>query len=138
MPRSKEGVKRKKVSKDDLETAVRFINEKTMTIGQAAKHFALKKRTLMFHLKKMKESGVQNYTDSPKTPKRVFTNEEELLLVQYLQDAANMHYGLTLKQVRSLTYEYAIRNNKKIGKSTNVLENGGSEIFASNIVTHYL
>lgn len=117
MPRSKTGIKCKKINKDDLETAIKFILSKKMSIGQAAKHFELKKPTLIFHLKKMEECGKEEYRYSPKKPKQVFSEEEEFLLVKYLQDAANMHYGLTLKQVRALAYEYAIRNKKKVDPS---------------------
>lgn len=75
----------------------------------------------------MKDPGKPDYTYSPAKPKRVYTDEEEQLLVQYLQDAANMHYGLTLKQVRCFAYEYAIRNNKKVEISWEVNKCAGEQ-----------
>ncbi|XP_063234886.1 tigger transposable element-derived protein 6-like [Bacillus rossius redtenbacheri] len=127
MPRSKLGIKRKKINKDDLEIAVSLVRKQRMTIGEAAKHFDLKKPTLIFHLKKTKECGNEQYKYLPKKPKRVFSDKEELLLVQYLHDAANMHYGLTLKQVRGLAYEYAVQNHKKVDPSWEVNKCAGEQ-----------
>lgn len=112
MPRSKTGVKRKKIDKQDIETAIKFIQEKKMTIGEASRHFNLKKPTLIFHLNKFKQSGNLIYSYSPKKPKKVFSDEEEQLLLQYLTTAANMHYGLTKSQVMRLAYDFAKANNK--------------------------
>ena len=127
MPRSRVGIKRNKINKDDLEAAIRFVTSKKMSIGQAAKQFEIKKSTLIFHLKKMKECGGKDYKYSPKKPKRVFSDEEDLLLVQYLHDAANMHYGLSLKQVRYLAYEYAIKNKKKVDPSWEINKCAGEQ-----------
>lgn len=112
MPRSKTGVKRKKIDKQDIETAIKFIQEKKMTIGEASRHFNLKKPTMIFHLNKFKQSGNLIYSYSPKKPKKVFSDEEEQLLLQYLTTAANMHYGLTKSQVMRLAYDFAKANNK--------------------------
>lgn len=117
MPRSKDGIKRKRIEKNQIEAAIKCIQKKEMTIGEAAKHYEMKKPTLIYHLHKLRESNNTEFKYSPKKPKKVFTDEEELLLVQYLKSAANMHYGLTLKQVRVLAYEYAVHNNKKFDKS---------------------
>jgi hypothetical protein len=45
---------------------------------------------------------------------QVFSDEEETQLVAYIKQAAKLHYGLTLKQVRNLAFELAAANNKDI------------------------
>lgn len=117
MPRSKTGIKRKKICKDDIEKAITFIKEQKMTIGEASRHFGLKKPTLIYHLNALKRSGNADFSYNPKKTKKVFSDAEEILLVDYLTQAANMHYGLTKKQVMTLAYGFAKANNKKIDPS---------------------
>ncbi|XP_065662840.1 uncharacterized protein LOC136085459 [Hydra vulgaris] len=117
MPRSKIGVFRKKISEMDMLNAVNFVLQQKMSLSEAARHCNIKKSTLIYQLKQFKKSGSCEYLYSHTKPKKVFSTEEELILVNYLADAANMHYGLTLKQIRSFAYEYALANHKKIETS---------------------
>ncbi|GBP02486.1 hypothetical protein EVAR_100985_1 [Eumeta japonica] len=66
--------------------------------------------TLTFSLKKSKDAS--DLHDNLAV-KKVFTGDEELLLVDYIQEAAKLQYGLGLKDVNRLTYEFATKNNKK-------------------------
>lgn len=93
--------------------------KKKMSIGEASRHFDVKKPTLIFHLNKLKHTGGPNvpYSYSPKKPKNVFTHEEEVMLVYYLVTAANMHYGLTKYQVQCFAYDFAVANHKTIDES---------------------
>jgi len=45
-------------------------------------------------------------------PMKVFTEEEEKLLEDYLKKAAALYYGLNPTEVRILAYEFAVKNNK--------------------------
>ncbi|XP_065672428.1 tigger transposable element-derived protein 1-like [Hydra vulgaris] len=117
MPRSKIGVFRKKISEMDMLNAVNFVLQQKMSLSEAARHCNIKKSTLIYQLKQFKKSGSCEYLYSHTKPKKVFSTEEELILVNYLAVAANMHYGLTLKQIRSFAYEYALANHKKIETS---------------------
>ena len=117
MPRSKVGVFRKKICEKDMFDAVNFVLQQKMSLSKAARHCNIKKSTLIYQLKQFKKSGKTQYSYSHKKPKKVFSTKEELILVKYLADAANMHYGLTLKQIRFFAYEYALANHKKIETS---------------------
>ncbi|XP_065654929.1 uncharacterized protein LOC136081532 [Hydra vulgaris] len=99
MPRSKIGVFRKKISEMDMLNAVNFVLQQKMSLSEAARHCNIKKSTLIYQLKQFKKSGSCEYLYSHTKPKKVFSTEEELILVNYLADALNMHYGLTLKQI---------------------------------------
>lgn len=41
------------------------------------------------------------------------------MLLAYLNDAANMHYGLNLKQFPTLAYEFPIQNSKNVESTWN-------------------
>lgn len=58
-------------------------------------------------------SSDYNYTVSFNT-KQVFTQQEETLLVSYIEKMAKMQYGLTKKGVRKLAYRYAMANKKTV------------------------
>jgi len=44
--------------------------------------------------------------------RRIFTEEEEILLTKYLTQSCRMYFGLTSEEVRKLAYEFALKNNK--------------------------
>lgn len=57
---------------------------------------------------------------------RVFTKAEEILLVvSYLKQAARLHYGLNLLEVRILTYQFAKANNKKYPDNWDINKKAG-------------
>lgn len=113
MPRSKTGEKRKQVPKEDIEKAIDMVLKKEITVYKAAKDFGLSKTTLLRQLKAFKESGLPNYEYKKNNDtKKVFSHSEEILLVNYIEKAAELHYGLTLKDVRTLAYQFAKQNQK--------------------------
>ncbi|XP_050501719.1 uncharacterized protein LOC126881477 isoform X1 [Diabrotica virgifera virgifera] len=116
------------IDEDDIKKAVNDVRTGTYSCRQAASIYNIKITTLLYRLKKLKnrrgeagDSGAEDDDDSQKfsskyTSRQVFTNSEELLLVEYLQKCCNLNYGLNYRQVRSLAYEYALKNNKKMPK----------------------
>lgn len=70
-PRSKSGVKRKKIDKDKIEIAIKFICEEKMTISEASRHFGLKKTTLIYHINQLRQSGNTSYSYCPKKSKKM-------------------------------------------------------------------
>lgn len=56
-----------------------------------------------------------------------FSDEEENQLQKYLIDAANMCYGLSDQQARSLAYDFAVANNKTFPESWNTNRCAGKE-----------
>lgn len=113
MPRSKEGVTRPKVHEANLTTAVKAVTQDGISVRLASKRFSVSRPTLQRHLDKFQKSGddlfvVKNKNDVWK----VFSPEEEQVLVDYLTKASNMHNGLTRREVMFLAYEFA----KTLGK----------------------
>ena len=113
MPRCKVGIFRKKNCEKDMLNAVNFVLQQRMSLSEAARQSNIKKSTLIYQLKQFKKFGSSEYSYSHRKPKKVFSTEESIL-VKYLADAANMHYGLTLKQIRFFAYEYTLANHKKL------------------------
>ena len=126
MPRSKFGIKRPGPNKDALEAAAKEVLENKMSFRAAASQYNVSRSTLMRHIKEYRNSGKNKfeYRTNYET-QRVFTKEEELLLVQYLKQAARLHYGLSLIEVRKLAYQYAKQNLKKFPTSWNLKEMAG-------------
>lgn len=116
MPRSKEGVKRPPLDPAKLKEAVESLTceENKVSFREASQIYNISIATLCRHVRahKAKGSGDFHY-ESHLDVNRVFSNEEEIALVEYIKTVANMHYGLTKKGVRDLAYKYAIANKKK-------------------------
>lgn len=45
---------------------------------------------------------------------KIFSNDEKVLFVKYIQTSSNMHYRLTKLATRRLAHEFAVANAKKI------------------------
>lgn len=58
---------------------------------------------------------------------QIFSDDEEQLLSEYLITAANMCYGLSVKETRSFAYKFAISNKKQIPESWRRNESAGEE-----------
>lgn len=115
MPRSKSGVKRRPVSKEDLEKAVEAVMKKECTAYSAAKDYNVDKATLSRQLKKFKESGLNTFEYRQNNDvNKVFTDNEEKLLVEYILNSSHLNYGLTLQGVRAFAYQFASVNGKNM------------------------
>ncbi|KAF2892413.1 hypothetical protein ILUMI_13759 [Ignelater luminosus] len=114
MPRSKLGVKRPPINKNAFEAAVADVLQNNLSFRKAARVHNVSRATLMRHVKKYKDSNKENFEYNVSyIIHKVFSKEEESLLVSYLKQAARLHYGLKLSEVRILAYQYAKANNKK-------------------------
>lgn len=113
--RKKNTVGRRPVSPNRIKSAVEYILTGA-SIKYAAKHFNLNIMTLKRYYRRQLEQGVDSISYQPDFGKstRVFTTQEETMLVEYIVKASKLHFGLTAKCARSLAYEFAIQNGKKI------------------------
>lgn len=118
MPRNKAGVKRTPIDPQNMLKAIKAvtaIDDTKISIREACKVYNVKLATLSRNVAKFKESDqttfkyISNYDIN-----RVFSEEEESLLVDYIKKIANMKYGLSKKGVRLLAFKFAIANKKKI------------------------
>lgn len=134
---------------DVMERAVREVLVKGRPCRTVAGEFDLSHVTLRRYVKKAREriqerpndnNNNANYlhdaTVQPEPYKllervgyfnnrNVFTAEQENLLVNYLQKAAAMYFGLCTKEVRKLAYEYAKKLGNKIPNSWSDNEQAG-------------
>lgn len=90
MPRSKSGVKRKEISKSDIEKALELVlNE--ITLYKAAKDFSIPKSSLIRYKQKFLASSLGKFKHKTMSEiKTVFTLEEENMLVNYILKAADL------------------------------------------------
>ncbi|KAB0802144.1 hypothetical protein PPYR_04330 [Photinus pyralis] len=112
MPRSKEGKKRDKVDKENLERAVMAVENHEISFREASKVYEVKVATLHRHVKSHIQRGKQQYEYTANNAvKQVFSNQMELELLSYVKQAALMHYGLNKNNMRKLAYQFAKENN---------------------------
>lgn len=95
-----------------VQKAIKQIKEDKISVRRAAFNNGIHYNTLQYRLKKLESNT------PPRDPKQskysvwqVFSPDQEIELVSYILKCSKLHFGLTLKQVRSLAFEYA----KKLG-----------------------
>lgn len=106
--------KRTRPPKSTIEEAVKDELENGYSINKTAKFYNISRAYLAKVIKKFKQSGNTDraYVHCPNIgKKRIFSKEQEDLLVSYLKTASKMCHGLTRKKTRELAYEYAKSNN---------------------------
>lgn len=117
MPRSKEKKVREQPSNATFSSAVKDVVENHLSVRGAAEKYNISKSTLAQHVTNFKASGAETYQYSPNyDTHKVFSEEQERMLVQYLKQAAYMHYGLTILDLRKLAYEFAKINKARCPK----------------------
>lgn len=108
-------------SREKIRNAVHEVISRNMTIRQAADQYKVSKSALhrkITKYKSLEDEDKERFNFSREHGfKCVFTTEEETLLKQYLIEAAQMCYGLTLKSTRELAYRFAIANGKNVPQS---------------------
>lgn len=113
MPRSKEGKTREKIDTRLLESAVNDVLKGLLKVNEAARRYGLSNSTVSRHYKTYLTSQLNvdepnfAYCRDKNSVKKVFTNDEEVCLVNYLKQAAALHYGLTKKETLKLAFQYA-------------------------------
>jgi hypothetical protein len=113
MPRSKQEKTREKIDVEALSRAVTNVLQNNTKIRTAARNFGVSRTTLTRHLLKHRVIPDQlafKY-EARNDVKRIFSNVEELELVEYCKQAARLHHGLTKKGILNLAFEYTNKNN---------------------------
>lgn len=118
MPRSKTGAKQPPINSVGLVSVREAVLKKTLSLRQACTVYKVSLQTLFRFVKKTREQPVQNVVYRPQLDHhRVFTDEEEVLLSDYIEKIAAMQYELTKISVRKLAYSFALANNKAVPAS---------------------
>ena len=87
------------------------INNNT-EVRMAARNFGISKPKLSCHLLKFQHKGTPNdfeYT-AKNNVKKIFSATQEFELVEYLNQAAKLHQGLTKKEALKLSFQYDNEN----------------------------
>ncbi|XP_053950936.1 uncharacterized protein LOC128858568 [Anastrepha ludens] len=116
--------KEKTIDFDNILEAIKLVKLHKNSIRQAAKAKNIPKSTLAWHISNFDKANIDVAADNvdvmknllkehSTTEKTIFNAEQESVLMKYLLDASNINYGLSLKELRKLAYEYA----NKIGIS---------------------
>lgn len=123
MPRKyKRKTDRSGISETDMEKAKKDVHESKILAHQAAKNHGINVNTPRSRLEKNK--SLTNLPVSSKyTVKQAFTIEQERELAEYAIKCANLHYGLTLMQLRRLFYEFAVKLDAKYPASWDLSSN---------------
>uniref|UniRef100_A0A2A4JR59 HTH psq-type domain-containing protein n=1 Tax=Heliothis virescens TaxID=7102 RepID=A0A2A4JR59_HELVI len=100
------------VPEANMKLALESVLNKELSIRKAAEQYGVKAGTLQHRIeKKKKENELPNIKvrifENKFTNKQVFTADEEKELEKYIKKSSAIQYGLTLKAVRKLAYEYA-------------------------------
>ena len=70
------------------------------------------------YLEKAKQYGLDEVKYAPNYKcRQVFTNEEEILLTDYVLKAPRIHYGLTRNQLKKLAYDFTYCNRTIVPQS---------------------
>jgi len=103
--------KRQRPSTSTIEEAVTEVVQKGQSINKTALSLNISRAYLAKIVKKVKVSSELSYKHCPNIGnKRIFTMEQENLLVDYLKISSKMCYGLTRQQTKKLAFEYAEAN----------------------------
>lgn len=111
-----------KVPDDVMRAAVRAVLNDKRSIRKVSEEFEIKKSTLARYVMKSKhvdwnaDPMAEGVKFKPSYDvRRIFDEEEEVALKEYLTKAARLHHGLPPKEARKLAYEYAQRLQKEHG-----------------------
>lgn len=88
-----------------MQRAVNLVVEEDRTVRSVAKEYDICHVTLGSYVKKYRngETLVIGY----KRNRQVFNDDQEVQLENYIRHSANIYFGLTPKELRSLAYEWA-------------------------------
>ena len=127
MPRSKTGVTRPKVDINAIERAAADVLKNGTKIRTAARNFGVSKTTLDRHIKKFNSiaQSADFVYEAKYDVKKVFNKDQELEIVDYVKQAAKLHYGLTKKDVLKLAYDYGKANNMDLPKNWESTKSAG-------------
>lgn len=125
MPRKPKERKIALFSEADMAKAVDLVEQGTSR-GKAAKICGVSKTTLLRYLKKKADQSECSYKPNYEINK-VFSEEEEVVLTEYIKTCSQMAYGQSTKMVRKLAYELGVANNKKMPTSWTKLQIAGKD-----------
>lgn len=128
MPRKRKEGERKvgKVPGDVMKAALDEIMDGKKTIRKAAGFYDIALSTLRRYVKKATADPLERFSANYEV-NRVFSLAEEKELFDYVMFACKIFHGLTKKQIKSLAYQLAVKNNKTFPRSWELNEEAGED-----------
>jgi hypothetical protein len=96
-------------SQTDILSVVKRVVDDDAKVRAVAVESEIDRMTLTRYIKKFQNGELQPHFGYWGN-RRVFTEEEEIVLSEYLQTSSKMYFGLTPNEVQKLAYEYADAN----------------------------
>lgn len=110
VPDYKKKTNRQSWSTEAMNNAVQAVISGQFGCFKASNQFDVPLSTLERYVKNRKENPDYKIDKTAGKFKTVFTEEHELELVNYLKTMEARLFGLTMKDLRSLAYQLAVRN----------------------------
>ena len=118
-----------KTSSADMLAASKSIINRDMSLCEAAKQCGIAKSTLSGYVRKLRNSGDESAVrfEPNYSCRQVLSNEDETLLVDYLITASRLHHGLSMKDARSMAFEFTQANDKVVPDSWVLKQTAGKD-----------
>lgn len=99
-------------TKEQITNALHEVISDNKSIRETAKKYGLCHVSLSRYVKKIKCNDNDNNVPPAigyNSPKKVFSEQHEQQLCQYIKNSADMYFGLTPRDIRQLAYQFALR-----------------------------
>ncbi|XP_046661273.1 uncharacterized protein LOC124354680 [Homalodisca vitripennis] len=105
---------RGKVPDESFEKAYEAVKTKTMSLREAVVAFEIDKMTLFRFIRKKDESQGQTVTMGYTKRRKIFPDQLESQLEEYIIHSSKIYYGVTPQNIKVLAYELAMANRNII------------------------
>jgi hypothetical protein len=117
-------------NENDMKAAVQLVIEQKQSIRKAAERLGLKFQTVFEYVKRQTQNPTSEIRMSPNYAcRKIFTQEQENTLVDYILNCSKMCYGQTIKNIKQIAYEMATLNNIPVPKNWKQKKEAGHEWF---------
>lgn len=127
---------RQEWSVENMQQAIASVLRQEMGLRKASVQFNVPKTTLQRAVQKKKRDETYTIDKSRGKFQCVFSPEQELELVQYLQDMETRLFGLTMKDCRSMAFQLAEKN--KLKHPFNIEKQMAGEDWMSQFLTRHV
>lgn len=100
-----------------IKEAIRRVIENKESLGEVALELDLPKTSVYRYVKQYRENPDRKTYTQNNSHSRIFTDEEELMLVDYIRTRCHICYGMSSTDVRRLAFEFGQINKKMMPRS---------------------
>lgn len=118
MPRNRiPATKREKHDEAVVKEAIRRVVEDHESFGEVALELNLPKTSVYRYVKQFRENPDRTMFTQQNYHTRIFTDQEELMLAEYIRRRCHICYGMSSADVRRLAFEFGEINRKNLPES---------------------